>query len=79
MSRTSDQDYSVREIANRMHMSEGTVTRMLGAVTLRGRHAGTAAGMARQSCRDIPLARKPVRRRGATPRLMSVQFIHVSF
>jgi excisionase family DNA binding protein len=42
LSHASEEEYSVRQIADRMHLSEGTVTRLLRAGTTRGKHTGTA-------------------------------------
>jgi excisionase family DNA binding protein len=38
----SEHDYSVRQIADRMHLSEGTVTRLLRAGSIRGTRTGRA-------------------------------------
>jgi excisionase family DNA binding protein len=40
MSDASEHSYSVRQIADRMHLSECTITRLLRAGTSRGAHAG---------------------------------------
>jgi excisionase family DNA binding protein len=42
LSDLSDHSYSVRQIADRMHLSEGTVTRLLRAGTIRGTQTGPA-------------------------------------
>jgi excisionase family DNA binding protein len=44
MSNTTDQYYTVRQIADRLHVGESLVTRLLRTGTMHGMRTGTAGG-----------------------------------